>query len=107
MQKFPRLIMVDQLWMWILDDETIITCFPKRYGVNRKDASGVHKSIRVRLDGLGKSEIHSAYDLGLLIIDECSKVFHKARNDRRQPQIINIFSEAIGKMVSEARSSSR
>jgi hypothetical protein len=102
MQKFPRLIMVDQLWMWILDDETIITCFPKRYGVNRKDASGVHKSIRVRLEGLGKSEIHSAYDLGLLIMDECCKVFHKARNDRRQPQIINIFSEAIGKMVSKA-----
>lgn len=29
-RKVSRVVMVDQLWMWILDKQTIITCFPKR-----------------------------------------------------------------------------
>ena len=33
-RKVARVIMVDQLWMWMLDEKTLITCFPKRYGVN-------------------------------------------------------------------------
>jgi hypothetical protein len=39
-KEVSRLVMVDQLWMWILDSKTIITCFPKRYGANRHDTSG-------------------------------------------------------------------
>ena len=26
----PKVLMVDQLWMWIVDDETIVTFFPGR-----------------------------------------------------------------------------
>ena len=99
-QKLPRLIMVDQLWMWILDEDTVITCFPRRYGVNRKDASGIHKAIRTRLGSPGGTKIHSACDLALIIIDECGKVFFdRTKTDERQPQVIDIFSEAIGRMV--------
>lgn len=29
-RKVSRVVMVDQLWMWILDKQTIVTCFPKR-----------------------------------------------------------------------------
>lgn len=29
-RRVSRVVMVDQLWMWILDERTIITCFPKR-----------------------------------------------------------------------------
>lgn len=45
-QKVSRVIMADQLWMWVLDGTTIITVFPKRYGFNKQDASGVYKCIR-------------------------------------------------------------
>ncbi|CAM1509028.1 Fc.00g027670.m01.CDS01 [Cosmosporella sp. VM-42] len=99
-RKVPRLVMVDQLWMWILDDRTIITCFPRRYGMNRQDSSGVYKSIRLRLEKAGSSRIHSAYDLALIIIDECSNIFFdRTKTDLRQPQMIEIFSEAIGNMA--------
>lgn len=99
-QKVPRLIMVDQLWMWILDHETIITCFPRRYGVNRKDPSGVHKSIRTKLGNTKRYKIRSAYDLALIIINECTNIFFDpTKTDERQPQVLDIFSEAIGDMV--------
>lgn len=63
--KAPRAIMVNQLWMWILDKNTILTCFPKRYGVGRKDPSGVFQSISRRLKDLFSSANHilSAFDL--------------------------------------------
>ena len=100
-QKVPRLIMVDQLWMWILDHETIITCFPRRYGVNRKDASGVHRSIRNRLGSMKRCKIRSAYDLALIIIEECSSIFFDpTKTDDRQPQVMDLFSEAISDIVS-------
>lgn len=100
-QKLPRLIMVDQLWMWILDDSTIITCFPRRYGVNRKDSSGVAKAIRNRLGNLGNIQIHSAYDVALIVVDECCKVFFDhTKTDERQPEVLDIFAESISKVVS-------
>lgn len=65
----PKIVMVDQLWMWVLDGstyllestlqaravqgfvdnimpETIITAFPKRWDDNAHDSSYVHKRIR-------------------------------------------------------------
>jgi hypothetical protein len=102
-QKVPRLIMVDQLWMWILDHETIVTCFPRRYGVNRKDASGVHRSIRNRLGSMKRCKIRSAYDLALIIIEECSSMFFDpTKTDDRQPQVMELFSEAISDIVSHS-----
>lgn len=74
-RKVSRLLMVDQLWMWILDEKTIITAFPKRYGVNKPDSSGVHKSIRSRLKNLRQDHIKTVFDLALIILDECSKTF--------------------------------
>lgn len=72
-QRTPRMIMVDQLWMWILDEKTLITCFPGRYGSGLGwDVEGIHKSIRSRLESACKHEVRSVYDLGLVVIDECS-----------------------------------
>ncbi|KAI0547131.1 hypothetical protein F4679DRAFT_555408 [Xylaria curta] len=74
-KKAPFVTMVDQLWMWILDEKILITCFPKQYGSNEDDKSGVHKSIRIRLKGCGPDQIRSVFDLALLIIDECCNNF--------------------------------
>lgn len=82
-RKVSRVVMVDQLWMWILDEQTIITCFPKRYGVNKQDSSGVHKSIRSRMKNLRKDHIRTVFDLALIILDECSNTFF----DRTKTQV--------------------
>ncbi|KAK0383951.1 hypothetical protein NLU13_8041 [Sarocladium strictum] len=102
-KKVPRIVMVDQLWMWILDDSTVITFFPKRYGVNRQDRSGVHKAIRQRFSTMPSNYLRSAYDVALIIIDECSNLFFdRTKTDPRQPQVVDIFSEAIGNMAQKS-----
>lgn len=67
-----RVVMVDQLWMWILDDHTIITSFPRRWGRNKPDSSGVHKSLRERLKGMTnrKEGIKSIHHLGMFLLHD-------------------------------------
>lgn len=114
-----RIVMVDQLWLWVLDErglapvfstrsrsfgltetyhlfpDTVITAFPKRWGRNSPDSSGIHKSLRKRLARPG-CKIMSAWHLGksdllvlgmhretkvtehptaCIVIDQCSNVF--------------------------------
>ncbi|KAG9229786.1 hypothetical protein BJ875DRAFT_177511 [Amylocarpus encephaloides] len=94
--RTTRVVMVDQLWMYILDDNTIITSFPRRWGRNKPDHSGVHKGIRARLNHLRAQQIQSVYDLGLLILNQCSTVFFDLTKpvDER-PEVIDIFSNAL------------
>ncbi|KAI1373718.1 hypothetical protein F4677DRAFT_186798 [Hypoxylon crocopeplum] len=99
-RKLSRVIMVDQLWMWILDKKTIITCFPKRYGTNKQDASGIHKSIRLRLEDNVSEQIRSVFDVALMIMDECSNpFFDRTKTSDLQPQLIDEFSNAIGNIM--------
>ncbi|KAK0634314.1 hypothetical protein B0T17DRAFT_473559, partial [Bombardia bombarda] len=101
-KKVSQLIMVDQLWMWVLDESTIITCFPRRYGVNKNDLSGVHYSIRRRLKSAHTNQIRSVYDVALIILDECSNTFFdRTKIDSQQPRVIDLFSEAIGNVTNQ------
>ncbi|KAK4446027.1 hypothetical protein QBC34DRAFT_470608 [Podospora aff. communis PSN243] len=95
-RRVPRLVMVDQLWLWVLDEGTVISCFPRRFGKNRPDPSAVHKTLRQRFRQIRPGEISSAYDLALLIVDECSRVFFdRARTDDRTPNLVELFAGAI------------
>jgi hypothetical protein len=95
-RKVPRLVMVDQLWLWILDEKTVISCFPRRWGNNRPDPSALHKSIKMRLQSARRDDITSAYDIALLVIDECSRVFFdRARPNARVPNMVEMFADSI------------
>lgn len=102
-RKVSRAIMVDQLWMWILDNDTILTCFPQRYGLSDKDPSGVHQSIRTRVKTRNNTDnqIRSIFDLALIILDECfSTFFNKTKTSDKRPQVMDMFAESIGRVVS-------
>ncbi|ROW09329.1 hypothetical protein VPNG_05850 [Cytospora leucostoma] len=91
-----RIMMVHQLWLWILDDYTIITCFPKRWGRNKPDSSGIHKSFRERLIHLD-NEVMSVWHLAFLIIDQCSRVFFdRTKPLDMRPEVMDIFAESLG-----------
>ncbi|KAH9902297.1 hypothetical protein F4778DRAFT_781529 [Xylariomycetidae sp. FL2044] len=93
-RKTASIVMVDQLWMWILDSNTIITCFPQQYGRGERQSAGVHTNIRTRLEN-SDGRMGSIFDLGLIIIDECSNgIFNRNLGD--QPDLIDAFSAEIG-----------
>ncbi|KAK0653060.1 hypothetical protein B0T16DRAFT_455371 [Cercophora newfieldiana] len=93
-----RLVMVDQLWLWILDDHTIITSFPRRWVRNKPDPSGVHKCLREHLSN--NPNVKSVHHLALLIVDQCSRVFFdRTKPLDQRPEVIDIFGSAIGNVT--------
>jgi hypothetical protein len=111
-RKVSRIVMVDQLWMWILDEKTIITSFPRRYGTNKHDPSGIHKSIRTRLKESRRNQIRSVYDLALIILDECSNEFFdrtrtQARCHDKILLYLTLFPRPLCLLVSLSRTTSR
>ncbi|KAK3386163.1 hypothetical protein B0H63DRAFT_560601 [Podospora didyma] len=94
-EAIPRVVMVDQLWLWILDENTIISAFPRRWGRNKPDPSAVHRAIRDHLATIDHSQVTSIYDLALIIIDECSKVFFDRTKPDLRPEVVDIFGSAI------------
>lgn len=94
--NLARVVMVDQLWLWILDEHTIITSFPKRWGRNKPDPSGIHKSLRDRM-ARKDCKIMSARHLACIIIDQCSNVFFdRTKPLDLRPEVMDIFTETIG-----------
>ncbi|KAK0654156.1 hypothetical protein QBC41DRAFT_60894 [Cercophora samala] len=94
-EAIPRVVMVDQLWLWILDENTILSAFPRRWGRNKPDPSAVHRAIRDHLGTIDHTQISSVYDLAFIIIDECSKVFFDRTKPDLRPEVVDMFSSAI------------
>ncbi|KAI0441664.1 hypothetical protein F4803DRAFT_409970 [Xylaria telfairii] len=95
-RSVSQVVMVDQLWMWILGQKTIITCFPRRYGLRGRDSSGVFEAIQKRR---AQGPVHSVFDIANAILDECSDTFFDRMKDfSGQPRVLDIFSEAIRKV---------
>ena len=87
----------------------MITSFPRRWGRITQDESGVHKSLRDKLiydpnlkgENKNVKNIEEVYDLATLILDQCSKVFFEtAGKEDRRPEMLDIFANAIGEVVS-------
>ncbi|EPE35811.1 Magnesium transport protein CorA, transmembrane region [Glarea lozoyensis ATCC 20868] len=102
-QGVGKVIMVDQLWMYILDENTIITFFPQRAGRNLSDSSNVHATIHSVLENVQRGHINSVHDLALLIMNECSAVFFDRGKADERPELLNIFSIALGDISESMR----
>lgn len=72
-RKLPRLMMIDQLWMWVIDEQTIITCFPDHgdmNGYSHLEVPGIHRNIRDTIMKTGTGRIRSVLDLAMIIFGE-------------------------------------
>ncbi|KAI7779467.1 hypothetical protein LA080_000847 [Diaporthe eres] len=68
-------------------------------GANKHDTSGIHKSIRMRINEGGIC-VRSVFELALVIFEECSNTFFdRTRTMDKQPQVLDEFSEAIGNIM--------
>lgn len=74
MRHTPIVFSVHQLWMWILDEQTIITAFPEQLCIDRHDSSGVHEAIRHRLWKLQDfQKVNTVFDMALIILTETTQ----------------------------------
>ena len=62
----------------------------------------MHRAIRDYLGAMDSSQITSVYDLALIIVDECSKVFFDRTKPDLRPEVVDMFGSAISNIVCSA-----
>lgn len=123
----PKVMMVNQLWMWVIDGDTVVTSFPAKLKsdldifrekseekpLDGKDASdytqgdkiydstdiwrAVFREFRLNTE-YGKRSQKSALDLAWTIADQAAGVFHK-RNLHPHLQFIEMFDMEINEIA--------
>ncbi|KAH9994522.1 hypothetical protein F4779DRAFT_218338 [Xylariaceae sp. FL0662B] len=91
-----KLFMVDQLWLWIIGKDLIITCFPQRWDQPKQDPLNVLDGIIEETNAKTRPPIQSVYDLAMLITSRCSGMFDRHRLDNQDFQFLDMFESSIG-----------
>lgn len=92
----PKIFMVDQLWMWVLGKDLIVTAFPQRWQQPRNDPLNVLDGIIERLNSKTQEPIRNVYDLATIITERCSGVFDRHRVGDEEYQFLDMFESSIG-----------
>ncbi|RYP03109.1 hypothetical protein DL764_005370 [Monosporascus ibericus] len=91
-----KVFMVDQLWLWVLGKDLIITCFPQRWNQPKRDPLNVLDSIIEETNAKTRPPIQSVYDLALLMTQCCSGCFDRHLPHDQDYQFFDMFEHSIG-----------
>ena len=94
-----KIFMVDQLWLWILNDDLIVTSFPQRWEQPKNDPLNVLDGIIEDMSSKTRPLVRSIYDLAALITGRCSGVFDRHRIGNEDYQFLDMFESSIGEVV--------
>ena len=92
----PKVFMVDQLWMWVLGKDLVVTAFPQRWQQPRNDPLNVLDGIIEHINSNTREDIKSVHDLAMIITSRCSGVFDRHRMGDEDYQFIDMFESTIG-----------
>lgn len=95
-------LMVDQLWLWILDKKTVVTFFPNQEATTSEgklfEQSNLHSSIYNELNGDLSRRFETAGDLAALIMLHAVTVLLE-KTLHHDLQVLRIFEESISILV--------
>ncbi|KUI61969.1 hypothetical protein VP1G_09111 [Cytospora mali] len=96
-----KIFMVDQLWLWIIGKDLIVSCFPGRWEQQRRDPLNVLDGIIEEMNAKTRAPIRSVYDLAILITSRCSGMFSRHRSDDQKYQFLDMFEASVGRVTEE------
>ena len=91
-----KVFMVDQLWLWVLGKDLIITCFPQRWDQPSQDPLNVLDGIIEETNAKTRPPIQTVYDLAMLIAGRCASVFDRHLLHDQDYQFFDMFEHSIG-----------
>ncbi|KAG9229895.1 hypothetical protein BJ875DRAFT_386354 [Amylocarpus encephaloides] len=92
----PKIVMVDQCWMWVLGKDLVVTSFPQRWQQPKNDPLNVLDSIIEDINDKTREPIESVHDLAMLVTSRCSGVFDRHRMGDDDYQFLDMFESSIG-----------
>ncbi|KAG0645497.1 Ankyrin-2 [Hyphodiscus hymeniophilus] len=95
----PKVVMVDQLWMWVLGKDLIVTSFPQRWQQPKNDPLNILDNIIEDINSKTRDPVRSVYDLAMIITNRCSGVFARHRMGDEEYQFLDMFESSIGSVT--------
>ncbi|KAI5820040.1 hypothetical protein BZA77DRAFT_125803 [Pyronema omphalodes] len=95
--KDPKLIMVDQLWLWIIDGDTVVSCFPQPLTEN--SGGDALEDILKSIESEARVPTESAIQLASLIVSHCVGLLDRKTFDYDQRCFQEYFEDSIAKEV--------
>ena len=92
----PKVFMVDQLWMWVLGADLVITAFPQRWQQPKNDPLNVLDGVIEHINSNTRDPVQSVYDLAMIIVNRCAGVFDRHRMGDEDYQFLDMFESSIG-----------
>ncbi|KAF7595629.1 hypothetical protein BBP40_005377 [Aspergillus hancockii] len=92
----PKIFMVDQLWMWMMGSNLIVTSFAQRWEQPKNDPLNVLDGIIEDINSKTREPVRSVYDLANIITNRCSGVFDRHRMGDEEYQFLDMFESSIG-----------
>jgi hypothetical protein len=103
-KKAHNILMVDQLWIWVIKaqkiggTDTVITSFPRRKGARSFEADDIAANI---LNNKDRDSTHTTTDLLCRIISMCCQTLSRHQNNE-SIQFPQCFESTIGNAVSHS-----
>ncbi|KAK4546474.1 hypothetical protein LTR36_002151 [Oleoguttula mirabilis] len=96
-----KVLMVDQLWMWILGDDLVITSFPQRWRQPPRDPLNVLESVMEEINSPTANGIGNVYELATLIAGRCFETFDRSDIRPEGSRFLDMFESTIGKAMDD------
>ncbi|GAB1742355.1 hypothetical protein NU219Hw_g7905t1 [Hortaea werneckii] len=96
-----KVLMVDQLWMWILGDDLVVTSFPQRWRQPPKDPLNVLEGIMEEINSTTTESVDNVYDLAILIAGRCFGTFDQSDVRSDGSRFLDMFESSIGKAMDD------
>jgi Mg2+ and Co2+ transporter CorA len=90
----PKIFMVDQLWMWIIGKDLVVTSFPRRWRQPRNDPLNVLDGIIEDINSKTRKPIENVYELAMTITGRCYGDFD--RKGGEELQFFDMFEASLG-----------
>lgn len=98
----PKIFMVDQLWMWILGKDLVVTSFPQRWQQEKDDPMNVLDNLIEAINSKHREPVISVYDLAMTITDRCLATYDRLCVGDSAFQFLDMFESTIGDATDRA-----
>jgi ankyrin repeat protein/Mg2+ and Co2+ transporter CorA len=94
-------LMVDQLWVWVLGPGLIVTSFPQKWQQPRQELPDLLSSVLEKLDPRTGDPVQSIYGLAACIVGQCMSTCDRAMYQSHKESILDMFSGSVGDAMNE------
>ncbi|KAI9737989.1 MAG: hypothetical protein M1834_009359 [Cirrosporium novae-zelandiae] len=100
----PQILMVNQLWLFILDNKTVITAFPQRWDHDHEENMRPPKLLNSIIQKCKDQKIFSAKQLAALIAVSCTNFIEPPHKGGLEHPFLDIFADSIADVLKDETS---